>query len=117
MATPAAMLAALPREIWQMMDRTHVQRLLTTALPSDLPATIRQTKARLRDQVGDVARALAEVGAAVHTEVAAVVAEREVGDEVFPTVRFADVAAGAVPAATVASIRRRGCAVVKGTFP
>jgi uncharacterized protein DUF1479 len=100
-----------------MIDRTHVQRLLTTPLPSDLPATIRQTKARLREQVGDVARVLAEVEAAMHTEVAAVVAEREAGHELFPIVRFADIAAGSVPEETAASLRRRGCAVVKGTFP
>jgi uncharacterized protein DUF1479 len=100
-----------------MMDRTHVQRLLTTPLPFDLPATIRQTKARLREQVGDVARALAEVESALHMEVAAVVAEREAGRDLFPVVRFADIAAGAVPEDTVAAIRRRGCAVVKGTFP
>jgi Protein of unknown function (DUF1479) len=87
-----------------------------TALPADLPAAIREAKAMLRARVGDVAGALAEVEAALRPEVAAVVARRAAGHEVFPVVRFADIAAGRVPEDTVASIRRRGCAVVKGTF-
>jgi hypothetical protein len=89
----------------------------TTALPSDLPAAIRDAKARLRGQIGDVRGAIAEVEETLRAEVAAVVAEREAEHELFPIVRFADVAAGSVPEETVASIRRRGCAVVKGTFP
>lgn len=90
---------------------------VTTELPSDLPAAIRQAKAQLRERIGDVAGALAEVEQAMRAEVAAVVAEREAGHELFPVVRFADLAAGTVPEETVASIRRRGCAVVRGTFP
>ena len=89
----------------------------TTELPADLPTAIRETKARLRRQVGDVKGALAEVERAMHAEVAAVVAEREAGHELFPVVRFDDVAANRVPEETAAAIRRRGCAVVKGTFP
>jgi len=90
---------------------------VTTELPSDLPAAIRHAKAQLRERVGDVAGALAEVEAAMRTDVAAVIAEREAGQELFPIVRFADVVAGTVPENTVASIRRRGCAVVRGSFP
>jgi len=90
---------------------------ITTELPSDVPAAIRQVKAHLREQIGDVAGAIAEVEGAMRTEVAAVVAEREAGRESFPIVRFADIAAGTVPEETIASIRRRGCAVVRGHFP
>jgi hypothetical protein len=90
---------------------------MTTELPSDVPAAIREAKARLRESVGDVAGALAELEAAMRAEVAAVVAEREAGRESFPIVRFADIAAGTVPPDTIASIRRRGCAVVRGNFP
>ena len=64
-----------------------------------------------------MAGALAEVERAMHAEVAAVVAEREAGRELFPIVRFEDVATNRVPEDTAAAIRRRGCAVVKGTFP
>ena len=45
---------------------------LTTELPSDMPAAIRQLKAHLREQIGDVAGALAEVEEAMRTEVGAV---------------------------------------------
>jgi hypothetical protein len=90
---------------------------VTTELPGDIPGAIRHAKAQLRERVGDVAGVLGEVEAAMRTEVSAVVAEREAGHELFPIVRFADIAAGAVPKDTLASIRRRGCAVVKGTFP
>jgi hypothetical protein len=90
---------------------------VTTELPGDIPAAIHHAKAQLRERIGDVAGVLGEVEAAMRAEVAAVVAEREAGRELFPIVRFADIAAGAVPVDTVASIRRRGCAVVKGTFP
>jgi len=89
----------------------------TTEAPEDIAAAVAETKARLRAQIGDYAAAFAEIEEATRAEVAAVTAEREAGREVFPVVRFADVAAGTVPAATVAAIRRRGCAVVKGTFP
>ncbi len=51
----------------------------------------------------------------MRAEVAAVVAEHERG-EAIPVLAFDDVAAGAVDAATVAAVRRRGCAVIRGTF-
>jgi hypothetical protein len=90
---------------------------VTTPLPADLPGAIRAVKARLRESVGDVARALREVESALHAEVSAVAADREAGHEPFPVVRFAEVAEGTVPDETVAAIHRRGCVVVKGTFP
>src|SRR5918998_3517828 len=89
---------------------------MTTA-PADVPAAIRETKARLRARIGDVAGAFRQAEDAMRAEVAEVVAQRERGEKVWPVVRFADIAAGTVPAATVEAIRRRGCAVVKGTFP
>ena len=89
---------------------------MTTA-PADVPAAIRETKARLRARIGDVAGAFRQAEEAMRAEVAEIVAQRERGEQVWPVVRFADVAAGTVPAETVEAIRRRGCAVVKGTFP
>lgn len=85
--------------------------------PADIPTAIRETKARLRAQIGDVAGAFARAEAAVRAEVDEIVAQRGRGEEVWPVVRFADVAAGTVPADLVEAVRRRGCAVVKGTFP
>ena len=84
--------------------------------PDDIPRAIRETKAELRKRIGDVAGAFAQAEAAVRAEVAEVVAQRERGEQVWPVVQFADIAAGTVPADLVAAVRRRGCAVVKGTF-
>ena len=78
---------------------------------------VRETKAKLRARIGDVAGAFREVEEAMRAEVAEVVALRESGAPVWPVVRFADIAAGTVPAETVEAVRRRGCAIVKGTFP
>jgi hypothetical protein len=88
---------------------------MTTA-PDDIPAAIRETKAQLRARIGDVAGAFRQAEEAMRAEVAEVVAQRERGEQVWPVVRFADIAAGTVPAETVEAVRRRGCAVVKGTF-
>jgi len=85
--------------------------------PADVPAAIRAVKAELRSRIGDHAGVLAEVEDALRREVAEIVALREAGEEVWPVVAFTDVAAGTVPAATVEAIRRRGCAIVRGTFP
>ena len=90
---------------------------MTSKLPADLGGAIRRAKAELRERVGDVAPVLAEVEEAMRIEVAEVVRERDAGGELFPIVRFADIALGTVPADTVASIRRRGCAIVRGNFP
>lgn len=87
-----------------------------TAAPADISAAIRETKAQLRARVGDVAGAFRQAEEAMRAEVVEVVAQRESGEQIWPVVQFADVAAGTVPSATVAAIRRRGCAVVKGTF-
>lgn len=95
----------------------HMAPVTTSTLPDDIPAAIRAVKAELRARLGDVAGALADVEAGMRAEVGAIVAARAAGGGVWPVVAFADVAAATVPAATVAAIRRRGCAVVRGTFP
>ena len=91
--------------------------VLTSQLPADVGAAIQAAKARLRGQIGDVAAVFAEAEAAMRAEAAAVAAERAAGRPVWPVVRFGDIAAGTVPAATADAIRRRGCVVVRGTFP
>ncbi|MFC0543681.1 DUF1479 domain-containing protein [Kutzneria chonburiensis] len=87
---------------------------MVSTLPSDVPAAIRDTKARLRAGIGDVAGLLAEIEKDMLAEVEAVLAA---GPAAFPVVAYDDVAAGTVPSATLDAIRRRGCAVVRGTFP
>ena len=89
---------------------------LITPLPEDVPATIRAVKRRLRGQLGDPRAALEVATEALRDEVAAVATEiADVGTAV-PLVEYSDIAAGTVPAERIAAIRRRGCAVVRGTF-
>jgi Protein of unknown function (DUF1479) len=78
---------------------------------------IRQAKAELRARLGDVATPFKEAEEAMKAEVAEIVALRERGESVWPVVQFADIAAGTVPADVVKAVRKRGCAIVKGTFP
>lgn len=85
-------------------------------VPSDLPGAIRETKETLRRQIGDVTGAFEVVAAKMRAEVRELVELRAQGEEVWPVVQFADIAAGTVPEATKSLIRRRGCAIVKGTF-
>jgi hypothetical protein len=88
-----------------------------TRVPDDFRTAIRQVKAELRAQIGDVAGAFATAREMVRAEVAEIVAQRTRGEEIWPVVRFEDVAAGTVPAEVSEMIRRRGCAVVRTTFP
>jgi hypothetical protein len=85
-------------------------------VPVDVPAAIARTKAELRQRIGDYRQVFHEVEHAIGTRVEAVVAARDAGEEVWPVVPFSDIAAGTVPVETHAAIRRRGCAVVRGTF-
>jgi hypothetical protein len=85
--------------------------------PADLKAAIRATKRDLRARIGDVASVFAEVEAAMRAEAAEILATRERGAEVIPVVNFADIAADTVPEEIRAAIHRRGCAVVRQTFP
>jgi hypothetical protein len=85
--------------------------------PEDLTGLIRETKAALRRQIGDVAGVFAEVEDAMRRQVADVISARERGDDVIPVVQFSDVEAGTVPESAREAIRLRGCAVVRQTFP
>ena len=89
----------------------------TTNSPADVPAAIRATKAELKARIGDVAGAFRQADDLMRAEVAEVVAQRERGEQVWPVIQFADVADGTVPAELAEAVRRRGCAVIKGTFP
>ncbi len=90
---------------------------LTTVLPDDVPATIRDVKRRLRASLGDPREVFETAVAAMRKEVAAVVAERSTAGSPVPVVEYDDIVAGTVPAERVRAIRRRGCAVVRGTLP
>jgi hypothetical protein len=89
--------------------------------PADLPAAIREIKAALRARIAASGRTVEEVFAvverAIEAEVTDIVAARERGEEVWPVIDYADIEAGAVSAAQVEALRRRGCLVVRGHFP
>ncbi len=88
--------------------------------PADLPTAIKEIKVALRDRIAASGRTVAEVVAALEGRLAAEVAEieaaRDRGEQVWPVIDYADIAAGAVAPGTRDLLRRRGCAVVRGQF-
>jgi len=89
--------------------------------PEDLPAAIREVKATLRARIAASGRSVEEVFAViehrVRDRVDEIVAAKERGEPVWPEIDYADIASGAVPAAALGQVRRRGCLVVRGHFP
>ncbi len=88
--------------------------------PDDIPAAIRQVKAAIRDRIAASGRTVEEVFAVVERQAEAeadeVAAARGRGEEIWPVVDYADIAAGTVPADVRARLHRRGCLVVRGHF-
>ena len=86
--------------------------------PPDLTAAIREVKAALRARIEASGRTVEQVFAVVEDRVLERVREIEAakvrGDQVWPEVAYADIAAGTVPAETLELLRRRGCLVVRG---
>src|SRR6202046_1196621 len=70
--------------------------------PDDIPAAIRQVKAAIRDRIAASGRTVEEVFAVVERQLEAaadeIAAARDRGEDVWPVVDYADIAAGAVPA-------------------
>ncbi|WP_404350427.1 DUF1479 domain-containing protein [Phycicoccus jejuensis] len=89
--------------------------------PADLRAATREVKAALRARLEASGRSVEEVFAVVEARVRAAVeeveAQRARGEEVWPVLDYADIASGAVTAADLERLRRRGCLVVRGHFP
>ncbi|HQV92762.1 MAG TPA: DUF1479 family protein, partial [Phycicoccus sp.] len=88
--------------------------------PDDLNAATREIKAAIRRRIEASGRSVEEVFAhieAIVTErVEEIEADLAAGRSAWPIVDYADIAAGTVPAETMALIKRRGCAVVRGHF-
>ena len=89
-------------------------------IPEDPLAAIRSIKRAIRAQIEaggrTVESVLAEIEEFVLVEIADIEATRMRGDDVWPIIDYADVAAGTVDAAMKSYLRRRGCAVIRGTF-
>ena len=88
--------------------------------PADLAAAIREIKPALRARIEASGRSVEEVFAAVEARVLPrvreVVAAREAGEPVWPTIDYADIAAGTVTDEQRELVSRRGCLVVRGHF-
>ncbi len=88
--------------------------------PDDLGAATAQIKAAIRAKIAASGRTVAEVVTEleelIRVEIADIEATRGRGEEVWPVIDFAELAAGTVPEATRALVKRRGCAVVRGHF-
>lgn len=84
---------------------------------ADLPRLIVAAKTALRAALPNHAEIFAEVGAELTREADAIAARHAAGDPIVPSVAYADVVAGRVPAEQVAAIHRHGCVVVRGVFP
>ena len=88
--------------------------------PADLPAAVREIKTAIRERIEASGRSVEEVFAAVEQRIRAAVdditATRERGEEVWPVIEYADIAAGTVSAEQVTLLHKRGCVVVRGHF-
>jgi hypothetical protein len=88
--------------------------------PDDLPGAVREIKAALRARIAASGRSVEEVFAVVERNVQAevdeIVAAKARGETIWPVIEYADLAAGTVPAETLALLRKRGCLVVRGHF-
>jgi Protein of unknown function (DUF1479) len=82
----------------------------------DLPGMVRKTKQELRAALPEYREQFREVESDLRQRVETIVAEREAGRPVIPTVAYADIAAGAVSNPAVEDIRRRGACVVRRVF-
>ncbi|HKD06002.1 MAG TPA: DUF1479 domain-containing protein [Bryobacteraceae bacterium] len=82
----------------------------------NLPDAIGAAKQALRRQNPAYSQTFREVEAKISREVAEVVADRESGGTVIPTVQYADIAAGRVTHAAKDYIRRRGACVIRHVF-
>ncbi len=89
-------------------------------IPDDIPAAITEIKRALRAQIAASGRTVDEVVAEIEdflrVEIADIVATRERGEEVWPVIDYADIEAGTVTPDTLALLKRRGCAVIRGHF-
>src|SRR5262249_41269424 len=83
---------------------------------NDLKGTVRATKRDLRAQLPDLMKVFAEVNEHMQREVDEVVAARERGEAVVPSIGFKAGRAGWGSEAVKDEIRRRGAAVIRGVF-
>lgn len=94
---------------------THVQ-FTADSIPADVPSAIREMKRAIRQQIGDVEAAFAEVCGLIEQEVEAIEDKKAKGEPIWPVINYSDIEQGRVSNEQVADIHRRGCAIIKGHF-
>src|SRR6476620_5257021 len=89
-------------------------------IPTDIPAAIGEIKAAIRARIAEAGRTVGEVVAEIEEylegEIADIEAAKARGEEVWPVIDYADIEAGTVDPDTLALLKRRGCAIVRGHF-
>ena len=85
--------------------------------PDDFKHNVRLMKRVLREQIGDVEGLFEQVRSKIVSEIAAARAEEAQNGSAWPQVSQQDIAAGRITDEVKDHIRRRGCVVVKQTFP
>ncbi len=88
-----------------------------TTLPTDVKQSIITMKRALRAQIGDVEGLFRQVCAKIEAEIAAARKEEKQTGSAWPEVTLQQLASGQVSAQEIARIKRRGCLVVRQTFP
>src|SRR4051812_5973300 len=87
-------------------------------IPDDIPAATVAVKRAIRARIEASGRSVTEVFAVVEelvrAEVADIAATKARGEQVWPEIDYADIEAGTVPEQQLASLKRRGCAVIRG---
>ncbi|AOW95090.1 hypothetical protein BFN03_15810 [Rhodococcus sp. WMMA185] len=86
-------------------------------LAEDVPGAIRQAKAALKTQVGDVEGAFRQVEEFIAKEIEDICATKARGEEVWPVVDYDQITTNRVTDSQLRQIHRRGCLVVRGHFP
>jgi Protein of unknown function (DUF1479) len=89
-------------------------------IPADVPSAIREIKSAIRERIEangrTVESVVEEIEDFLRSETADIQATRARGENVWPVIEFADLAAGTVSAEMSAYVKRRGCALIRGTF-
>lgn len=85
-------------------------------LPTDIKATIRETKAMLKTGLPEYRRVFEEVSDNIAAQVAQIKSELDAGKNPVPQLNADDIINGAVSSEQIALIRQRGCVVIHGVF-
>ncbi|PIJ50423.1 hypothetical protein BL250_07385 [Erwinia sp. OLTSP20] len=88
-----------------------------TTLPADHKKNIVNMKRELRAQIGDVAALFQQVCAKIEGEITAARQEEKANGSAWPIVDWQTLAESKISAQQIAHIKRRGCLVVRQTFP